>query len=152
MPYESKLAKLGLRLPSAVAPVATYVPFCRVGRTVYISGQIPKLDETLYTGHVGENNMDHGKKAAQACALNIMGQIKNACGGDWSKFKRVVQVQGFVACKEDFTQQPTIINGCSDLFVEVFGDKGIHSRFAVGTNALPLGVSVEIAAVVECDE
>merc|ERR1719219_302157 len=152
---ESNLARLGMKLPKVVAPVATYVPFKAVAgvstRMVFVSGQIPKFDDELYTGKVSESNLEHGKKAAQVCALNIMAQLKEACGGDLEKVKQIVRVEGFVNCGDDFTQQPQIINGASDLFVQVFGDKGIHSRFAVGTNSLPLGVSVEIAAIAEIE-
>jgi len=152
---EGNLAKLGMKLPKVVAPVATYVPFKVVPglstRTVFVSGQIPKMDDFLYTGKVSAENLDHGRKAAEVCALNIMAQLKEACGGDLEKVKQIVRLEGFVNCGDDFTQQPQIINGASDLFLQVFGDKGVHSRFAVGTNSLPLGVSVEIAAIAEIE-
>ncbi|MBL4800822.1 MAG: RidA family protein [Emcibacter sp.] len=150
--YEQNLEKLGITLPNAVAPVANYVPFVQTGNLLSISGQIPVDGQGKfpYLGKVGvEVNEEDAVKAARLCAINIISQAKAACGGDLSRIVRIVKLGAFVNCVDGFAGQPTIVNGASDLMVAVFGDAGRHSRSAVGTNALPLNVPVEIDALIE---
>jgi enamine deaminase RidA (YjgF/YER057c/UK114 family) len=148
---DSRLAELGIQLPDAPAPAANYVPFVLSGNTVFISGQVPFEDGKLaWQGVVGDDlSLAQGQAAARACALGVLAQARQACDGDLDRVQRCVQLQGFVRCTNDFDQQPAVINAASDLMVEVFGDAGRHSRFAVGTGALPFGVAVEIASVFE---
>ena len=143
---DDNLNRLGITLPNAPAPAANYVPYVVAGNMVYISGQLPLVDGKLsVTGHVG-NNVSTQEAAGQArlCAINLLAQLKAACGGDLSRVKQVVKLGGFVACTDDFTDQPEVINGASDLMVEVFGDAGRHARFAVGANTLHRGTCVEV--------
>lgn len=151
MSIDKRLAELGIEVPTPVAPVANYVPFVVTGNLVSISGQIPMKDGKLaFEGKVGDSvSVDEARDAARLCALNLISQMKAACGGDLDKVVRVVKLGGFVNCVDGFGGQPQVINAASDLMVEVFGDKGKHSRSAVGTNALPLNVPVEIDALVE---
>ena len=151
MSIEARLAELGIDIPTPVAPVANYVPFVKSGSLVSISGQIPMQDGQLaFEGKVGDTvSIDDACAAARLCALNIIAQIKAACDGDLNRMNRVIKLGGFVNCTDGFGGQPQIINAASDLMVDVFGDKGRHSRSAVGTNALPLNVPVEIDALVE---
>lgn len=151
MNIQSKLEELGLSLPTVAAPAANYVPYVISGNTLFVSGQIPFLNgEKMHLGKIGDDlNADDGVKAAQACALNILAQVNEAVGGDWSKVKRCVKLGGFVNCTPDFTGQPAVINGASDLIANVMGDAGKHARFAVGAPSLPLGVVVEIDAIFE---
>lgn len=151
MNIAEKLQPLGFELPSAAAPAANYVPFVIAGKTVFISGQIPFLNgEAMNQGRIGDDlTVEDGVKAAKACALNILAQANAAVEGDWSKIKRLVKLGGFVNCTPDFTAHPQVINGASDLMVEVLGEAGRHARFAVGAPALPLGVAVEIEAIFE---
>jgi enamine deaminase RidA (YjgF/YER057c/UK114 family) len=151
MSIDKRLAELGIEVPTPVAPVANYVPFVVTGNLVSISGQIPMKDGKLaFEGKVGDNvSVDEARDAARLCALNLISQMKAACGGDLDKVVRVVKLGGFVNCVDGFGGQPQVINAASDLMVDVFGDKGKHSRSAVGTNALPLNVPVEIDALVE---
>jgi len=146
-----KLKDLGYELPQAAAPAANYVPYMISSNHVYISGQIPFLNgETMHTGRVGDDlTLEQGVEAAKACALNILGQLDAALEGDWSRLKQCIKLGGFVNCTPDFTQQPAVINGASDLMAEALGDKGRHTRFAVGAPSLPLGVAVEIDALFE---
>lgn len=148
---ELRLQKLGFSLPQAAAPAANYIPYAISGNLVFISGQIPFLNgEEMHLGRLGETmTIEDGQKAAQACALNILAQIKAAVGGDWTRLQRCVKLGGFVNCTPDFTQMPAVINGASDLIVAALGDNGKHARFAVGAPSLPLGVAVEIDAVFE---
>ena len=149
MSPESRLAELGLSLPEATAPAANYVPFVQVGDTLYVSGQI-SIDEggALTTGKVGADlDTAAGAAAAQRCALNLLAQVKAACGGDWERLVRVVKLTGFVNSTPDFTEQPKVVNGASDLLVEVLGEAGRHARSAVSAGALPLGVAVEIEGI-----
>jgi enamine deaminase RidA (YjgF/YER057c/UK114 family) len=148
---DRRLRELGVVLPDAPAPAANYVPFVRTGDVVYISGQVPfDQGKLAWRGIVGDDlSLEDGQAAARACALGILAQARAACDGDLDRVRRCVQLQGFVRCSADFDQQPAVINAASDLMVEVFGDAGRHSRFAVGTNTLPFGVAVEIAAVFE---
>ncbi len=151
MTLSAKLQELGLELPAVAAPAANYVPYVVSGNTVYVSGQIPFLNgEKMHMGRVGDDlNEEDGAAAAQACALNILAQVNEAVGGDWSRVKRCVKLGGFVNCTSDFINQPVVINGASNLIADVMGDAGKHARFAVGAPSLPLGVAVEIDAVFE---
>lgn len=151
MNIQTKLQELGLELPTVAAPAANYVPYVISKGMIYVSGQIPFLNgEKMHLGRVGNDlTTQDGEKAAQACALNILAQVNEAVGGDWSKVKRCVKLGGFVNCTADFTDQPLVINGASNLIGEVMGDAGKHARFAVGAPSLPLGVAVEIDAVFE---
>lgn len=143
------LGSLGLTLPALPAPAANYVPALTHGKLVFISGQLPFLNgEIKYTGRVGDTlSLEQGIEAARACALNILAQINDVVQGDWSKVERCVKLGGFVACVPDFTAQPKIINGASDLMIAVMGDAGRHTRFAVGAPSLPMGAAVEIEAI-----
>jgi len=151
MDIKAKLEELGYELPKAAAPAANYVPYVISGKHIFISGQIPFLNgQQMHQGRVGDDlSVEDGVEAAKACALNILGQANAAVDGDWSKIARLVKLGGFVNCKPDFTAHPSVINGASDLMVDVLGDAGKHSRFAVGAPCLPLGVAVEIEAVFE---
>lgn len=148
---EKRLLDLGIDLPAPAAPVANYVPFVKTGNLISISGQIPILEGKLsFVGTVGADvTTDDACAAARLCAINLIAQMKAACGGDLERVVRVVKLGGFVNGIDGFGQQPIVINAASDLMVEVFGDKGRHSRSAVGVNGLPLGVPVEIDALVE---
>ena len=151
MSFEENLKKLNIILPKAKAPVGSYVATKKIGNLLYISGQI-SIDENgeLIKGKVGkELNTEAGYAAAKRCALSIITQAKNACEGDLSKIKSCVKLTGFVNSTNDFIEQPKVINGASDLIVTVFGDAGMHTRAAVSTNSLPLGVAVEIDAIFE---
>ena len=143
---DDNLNRLGITLPDAPAPAANYVPYVVAGNMVYVSGQLPLVDGKLtVTGHVGKNvSTEEAAAQARLCAINLLAQLKAACGGDLSRVKQVVKLGGFVACTDDFTDQPEVINGASDLMVEVFGDAGRHARFAVGSNTLPRGTCVEV--------
>lgn len=150
MSIEDKLAERGLSLPDTPAPQANYVPFVITGDLVFVSGQIAQSSEGLIIGKLGDNmSVEAGAEAAATCALSLLAQVKAACGGDLSRLKRVVKLTGFVNSTGDFTDQPKVINGASDLMVEVFGDKGRHSRAAVSAGALPVGVAVEVDCVAE---
>ena len=150
---DARLAELGITIPDAPAPAANYVPYTVSGNLVFVSGQVPFVDGKLTaTGHVGGNaTVKDGYAQARICAINLIAQVKVACGGDLGRVRRVVKLGGFVASTTDFTGQPSVINGASDLMVEVFGDVGRHARFAVGTNTLPLGCLVEIDGIFEID-
>lgn len=153
MSIDSRLAELGIDIPTPVAPVANYVPFVVTGNLVSVSGQIPMQDGKLaFEGKVEDSvSIEDACAAARLCALNIISQLKAACDGDLNRVKRIVKLGAFVNCKDGFGGQPQIVNAASDLMVDVFGDKGRHSRSAVGTNALPLNVPVEIDALVEIE-
>lgn len=147
---EARLAELGVTLPSPPAPVASYVPTVISGNHLYVSGQVPMVDgKAVATGRVGET-LDAGEaaKVARVCALNVLAQVKAALG-DLSRVARVVKVTGFVASEPGFADQPEVVNGASELFVEVFGDAGRHARSAVGVAALPRNVPVEVEAIIE---
>lgn len=147
---EDRLAELGVVLPEPVAPVANYAPFVRTGDTVHISGQISIAADGGIKGTVGiDVDLETARMAARMCAINLIAQIKRACDGDLSRVKRIVKLGGFVQAGPDFTDIPQVINGASDLMVEVFGDAGRHARSAVGVYRLPLGFAVEVDAVVE---
>ena len=147
---ETRLAELGVTLPDAPAPAANYVPFVVSGKSVYVSGQVSAGPEGLITGKLGADlDVAAGAAAARACALSLIAQAKKAAGGDLDRIARVVKLVGFVNSTADFGGQPKVINGASDFFVEVFGDKGRHARSAVSAASLPFGVAVEIEAVFE---
>ena len=151
MTFESKIKELGIILPNSTAPVGSYVATKIVGKLLYISGQISN-DENgkLIKGKLGkELKTEDGYKAAERCALNIIAQVKKACGDDMSKIKSCIKLTGFVNSTEDFIEQPKVINGASEIMVKIFGEKGMHTRAAVSTNSLPLGVSVEVDAIFE---
>lgn len=154
MTPEQKLAELGFTLPTPATPVANYVSYVTSGNLVFISGQISKIGDQEVKGRLGEGmSVETGQSAAQLSALNLIAQMKAACGGDLSRVKRIVKLGGFVQATTDATQAdiPKVINGCSDLMVAVFGDAGRHARFAVSAPSLPLDVAVEIDAIVEID-
>ncbi|PPB82386.1 enamine deaminase RidA (YjgF/YER057c/UK114 family) [Albidovulum inexpectatum] len=147
---EARLAELGLTLPEAPAPAANYVPFVQVGKLVFVSGQISQGPDGLIKGKLGADlDVEAGAMAARACGLALIAQLRAACDGDLDRVARVVKLTGFVNSTPDFTDQPKVINGCSDLMVEVFGESGRHARAAVSAPALPLGVAVEIEAIFE---
>jgi enamine deaminase RidA (YjgF/YER057c/UK114 family) len=148
---DAKLAALGLTLPDAPAPAANYVPFVFTGNQVFISGQISRdAKGGLITGKLGsELDVAQGAAAAQSCALAILAQVRAAVGGDWSRVVRAVKLVGFVNSTPEFTDQPKVINGASDLLVAALGEAGRHARSAVSAAALPLGVAVEIEAIFE---
>ena len=151
MSYDDKLNELSISLPEAKAPVGNYVAAKISGKMLFISGQI-SIDEDgqLIKGKVGKDlNTEAGYNAAKRCALSILAQVKKACDNDLSRIKSCVKLTGFVNSTEYFTEQPKVINGASDLIVSVFGDAGMHTRAAVSTNSLPLGVSVEVDAIFE---
>ncbi|HLJ51809.1 MAG TPA: RidA family protein [Rhizomicrobium sp.] len=151
MSVESRLKELNIVLPSPPAPVASYVPAVVSGNTVYISGQVTFASDGLkYVGTVGkELSLDDGRAAARLCGLNVIAQAKSACGGDLERVKRIVKVTVFVNAVPGFTQHPEVANGASDLFVEVFGEKGKHARAAVGAGSLPRNVATEVEAIIE---
>ncbi|WP_299355266.1 RidA family protein [uncultured Shimia sp.] len=145
---ESKLADLGVTLSDAPAPAANYVPFVQVGELLHVSGQISMDANGLITGKLGENmDVEAGAKAAKTCAINLLSQVKAACGGDLDRMVRVIKLTGFVNSTGDFTDQPKVINGASDFLVEALGDAGRHARSAVSAASLPLGVAVEIEGI-----
>lgn len=148
---DARLAELGIDVPDAAAPVANYVGYVQTGNLVFVSGQVPIKDgQFQYQGKLGESmSLEDAQAAARLCAINVIAQVKAACGGDLDRVTRVVKLTGFVNSTGDFTDQPKVVNGASDLMVEVFADKGRHSRAAVSAAALPVGVAVEVEAVVE---
>ncbi len=148
---ESRLSALGVSLPKAAAPAANYVPYVQSGNLVFISGQITMRDgELKYVGRIGADfSVEEGYEAAKLCGLNLIAQLKAACAGDLERVIRVVRLGGFVNCTDDFTAQPQVINGASDLMANVFGEAGKHARAAVGVNTLPLGVAVEVEGLFE---
>tara|TARA_B100001057_G_scaffold391036_1_gene399161 strand:- start:885 stop:1346 length:462 start_codon:yes stop_codon:yes gene_type:complete len=151
MSFDDKISKLNITLPEAKAPVGSYVATKKVGNLLYISGQISiDLNGKLIKGKVGKDlTTEEGYKAAENCGLSIVSQAKNACEGDLSKIKSCVKLTGYVNSTDEFTEQPKVINGASDLIASIFGESGMHTRAAVSTNSLPLGVSVEVDAIFE---
>lgn len=149
----SKLGELGLSLPDAPAPAANYVPYVVSGNQVIVSGQVSMDDEgQLIVGKLGETmEVAEGAQAASRCALSLLAQVKAACGGDLARLKRVVKLTGFVNSTPHFTDQPAVINGASNLMVELLGDTGRHARSAVSAASLPFGVAVEIEGVFEIE-
>jgi enamine deaminase RidA (YjgF/YER057c/UK114 family) len=146
---DKKLAELGLELPNSPAPMASYVPAVTTGNLVFLSGVVSKGPEGLITGKLGRDlTVDEGYEGAKTCALNLLANLKNEIG-DLDKVKRIVKLLGMVNSVPEFTQPPAVINGCSDLLVELFGKDGEHARSAVGVATLPAGVAVEIEMIVE---
>ncbi len=151
MSYDQKIEKLKINLPKATAPVGSYLATKISGKLLFISGQI-SINENgeLIKGKIGKDlNTDDGYYAAKRCALSIVAQAKKACSNDLSKIKSCVKLTGFVNSTEDFIEQPKVINGASDLIASIFGDVGMHTRAAVSTNSLPVGVAVEVDAIFE---
>ena len=151
MSFEKKINELGLTLPEAKAPVGNYVATKITNKLLFISGQI-SIDENgeLIKGKIGKDlGTEAGYNAAKRCALSIIAQIKNACDGDLSKIKSCIKLTGFVNSTDNFTDQPKVLNGASDLIASIFKDAGMHTRAAVSANSLPLGVSVEVDAIFE---
>ena len=151
MSFKNKINELGINLPDPKAPVGNYVATKIIGKILFVSGQI-SIDEKgeLIKGKIGKDlDADEGYYAAKRCALSIISQVKKACDNDLSKVKSCIKLTGFVNSIDNFTDQPKIINGASDLIVLIFGDAGMHARAAVSTNSLPLGVSVEVDAIFE---
>lgn len=148
---ESRLAELGITLPVAATPVANYVPFVQTGNQLFVSGQVPMgPDGPQFKGKLGADvSLEDGQAAARLCAMNLLAQAKAALGGDLDRVVRLVKIVGFVNSTPDFADQPKVVNGASDFFVEVLGDKGRHARSAVSAGALPLGVAVEVEAIFE---
>lgn len=146
---EQKLEAMGIVLPEVAKPVAAYVPYVVEGKFVFVSGQLPmEKGELKRKGKLGaEVTVEDGAKAARICAINGIAALKAAAGGNLDRVKQIVRVEGFVASTPEFDAQPKVVNGASELLVEVFGDKGKHSRFAVGCASLPLGASVEIGLI-----
>lgn len=150
---ESRLQELGFTLPEAAAPVANYVPYVITGNQLFISGQLPmESGKVAVTGHLGDGvSVEQAARAAQLCAVNILSQAKAALGGDLSKIKRVVKLNGFVSCAPSFNEHHLVINGASNLIADVLGEAGKHARAAVGVPSLPFGAAVEIDAVLEIE-
>lgn len=147
---EERLAALGVRLPEPSAPVANYVPFVRAGSLLHISGQVSRDAQGGVTGVVGQDvDLETARFAARLCAINLIAQMKAACGGDLGRVVRVVKLGGFVQAGPDFFDIPQVVNGASDLMVDAFGDLGRHARSAVGVYRLPMNFAVEVDAVVE---
>ena len=150
---DARLAELGIELPHAAAPAANYIPYVVTGDLIFVSGQVQFWNGELKgVGNVGRDmDIPAAQEIARICGLNLIAQARAACDGDLDQISGVVKVGGFVNAVPDFDQHPEIINGCSDLMVDVFGDKGRHSRFAVGAGSLPRGVAVEIEAIFRRD-
>lgn len=141
---------MGIMLPDAPKPVAAYVPCAKAGHLIFVSGQLPVENEKIkYGGKVGKDiSVEDGKKAAELCVINALSQLKNHLGS-LNKIKQIVQVQGFVNCAPDFMEHPKVVNGASELLVKIFGEKGKHTRFAVGAASLPLNAAVEISLIAQ---
>lgn len=151
--FEGRLKELGISLPDTVPPAANYVPARRMGSQIYISGQVPaEGGQDKFTGKLGSDySIDQGQAAARLCAVNILAQLKQALGGDLDRVVGVIRLGGFVNAEPDFKDHPKVINGASDLMVEVFGEAGRHARAAVGVYSLPRNVPVEVDAIFEVD-
>ncbi len=148
---EQRLAELGLFIPTAPVPAANYIPWVRTGNLVYIAGQVPMKDgQFRWVGKLGRDwTIEEGQAAAREVALNVLSQLKSALDGDLDRVVKAVKLNGFVNCVDTFTAQPAVMNGASELLIEVFGDAGRHARSAVGVAQLPFGVAVEIDGVFE---
>ena len=149
--FDENIKNLGLNIPDLPKALANYVPYKIIGKTIYISGQAPVQNgELIYKGKVGSDiSIEEGIEAAKLCVINIIAALKTGLEGDWDKLDSFIKLTGFVNCQDNFTDQPKIINGASDMLVKIFGDQGRHARVAVGSNALPLGIAVEIDAIVQ---
>lgn len=146
---EQRLTELGIELPEVSPPRGNYVPVVIAGDQAWVAGQVPLWEgEVRHTGRVGETlTLEEGQAAARVCCLNVLAQLRQALDGDLERVRRIVKVGGFVSCGPEFTDHPKVINGASDMLVEIFGEAGRHARFAVGASSLPLGVAVELDAV-----
>lgn len=145
---EAKLAEMGITLPEAPAPAAAYVPFVISGDLVFVSGQVSVGPDGPITGKLGDDmSIEQGQAAAKVCAVNLLAQVKAACGGDLDRLVRVVKLGGFVNSTPDFDKHHLVINGASNFIAEALGDAGAHARAAVGTSSLPLGVAVEVEGI-----
>lgn len=146
--FEARLAEIGVTLGEATAPAANYVPFVQVGDMLYVSGQVSMENGRMITGRVGADlDTEEGAAAARVCGINLLAQVKAACGGDLDRLVRVVKLTGFVNSTPDFGDQPKVINGCSDFLVEALGEAGRHARSAVSAGALPFNLAVEIEGI-----
>ena len=146
---EEKIKELGIELPPPPTPAGSYIPITKTGNLLFISGQIPMENgKVMFSGKVSDNNLDVAQKSARMCAINILAQIKREVG-DLDKVSKIVRLSGFVNSSPEFTQHPKVINAASNLIFEIFGDKGKHSRIAVGVASLPLGSMTEIDAIIE---
>ena len=153
MSIEKKLESLGISLPKPPKPVAAYIPAVKTGNLIFVSGQIPVVEGKLkYKGKVGRDlSVEEGYEAAKICLLNALSIIKGIVGS-LDKVERVVRIVGYVNCTEDFEEPHKVVNGASELLVEIFGDKGRHTRLALGSNTLPLGAAIELEMIVEVEE
>jgi len=149
--FEKNIKDLDLNIPDMATPVANYVPYKIFDKILYVSGQAPSKDGSLiYIGKVGEEiTEEDGIKAAELCCINIIAALKSAINSDWEKLDGFIKLGGFVNSNTNFTNHPQIINGASNLLVKIFGEKGKHARFAVGSNSLPMNISVEIEAIIK---
>ncbi len=149
--FEKNIKDLDLNIPDMATPIANYVPYKIFDKILYVSGQAPSKDGSLiYIGKVGEEiSEEDGIKAAELCCINIIAALKSAINSDWDKLDGFIKLGGFVNCNTDFTNHPQIINGASNLLVKIFGEQGKHTRFAVGSNSLPMNISVEIEATIK---
>ena len=151
MDINAKLIEKGIVLPDAPPPAANYIPYVKIGKLVFVSGQVSQNENGFIKGVLGKDlNVEEGYDAARQCAISLLAQLKSAVNGDLNKVTKVVKLGGFVNSATDFTEQPSVINGASDLLVELLGEKGRHARTAVGAN-LPLGVAVEIDGIFEVE-
>ena len=149
--FEENIKQLGIEIPDMPNALANYVPYKLSDSIVYVSGQAPVINgKLIYKGKVGNDiSIEDGIKAAELCCINIISVLKKSINGDWNKLDNFLKLGGFVNCNSDFVDQPQIINGASDLLVKIFGEQGKHSRFAVGSNSLPMNISVEIDAIIK---
>ncbi len=149
--FDENIKKLGLTIPEPPNAVANYVPFKIINSIIYVSGQAPSINgEIIYKGKVGDSvSIEDGIKAAELCCVNVIANLKKATNNNWGKFESFVKLGGFVNCNSHFVDHPKIINGASDLLIKIFGEQGQHTRFAVGSNSLPLNISVEIEAIIK---
>ena len=149
--FEKNIKDLGLIISEPPAAVANYVPFKVIDNLVYVSGQAPiQNGKIIYIGKVGDDvSEEDGILAAEICCLNIIASLRKSINGDWDRLENFIKLGGFVNCKENYTNQPKIINGASDLLVKIFGEQGKHTRFAVGSNSLPMNIAVEIDAIIK---
>ena len=149
--FEKNIKDLGLIISEPPVAVANYVPFKVIDNLVYVSGQAPiQNGKIIYTGKVGDDvSEEDGILAAEICCLNIIASLRKSINGDWNRLENFVKLGGFVNCKEGYSNQPKIINGASDLLVKIFGEQGKHTRFAVGSNSLPMNIAVEIDAIIK---
>ena len=149
--FEKNIKDLDLNIPDMATPIANYVPYKIFDKILYVSGQAPSKDGSLiYIGKVGEGiSEEDGIKAAELCCINIIAALKSAINSNWEKLDGFIKLGGFVNCNANFTNHPQIINGASNLLVKIFGEQGKHTRFAVGSNSLPMNISVEIEATIK---